>query len=411
MSEQVKQEGAWTARQRLVHRFARQREFAAATSPLSARLLDILGGWLARDDDPLADWLLNASAGRPSFELPLLLLAGLHRAVLLGRPGTQELAAYFPSAGGGSNPEKAEMAAALRTALVACGDELACFLATAMVQTNESARGLCWRVPVLYPGWEAIHLVELGAGAGLNLVADRRPYQLFREADGVRLLDLPAVEEPGAIAVEDPAAEKLTPETPEEPFAVACTGEFVGPEGRHLPQVLSRTGCDLAPLRVGGPEDEATLAAFIWGDQPERLARLHQGLAAFRAEQARGGVHLHRANLPGDLPAFLADSCTPPGTEPLVVYNTYLTNYLPEKAGGLEAALARWAPAQGRPVLWVQWEIPWQGPEASALGWLGWTIDLWQEGVRESRLLGWVHPHGVRVQWLPSLVAWARQWF
>lgn len=53
-----------------------------------------------RDTDPLARWLLSAAGERSSFDVPILLLAGLHRLVLAGSPGTAALAAYYPTVGG-----------------------------------------------------------------------------------------------------------------------------------------------------------------------------------------------------------------------------------------------------------------------------------------------------------------------
>src|SRR5690606_1327638 len=72
---------------------------------------------------------------------------------------------------------------ALRETIFARRDSLAAFIRRANVQTNETGRGLVWLLPVACLGWPAVHLVELGASAGLNLVADQRAYRLVEAAD------------------------------------------------------------------------------------------------------------------------------------------------------------------------------------------------------------------------------------
>ena len=169
---------------RLSRRFRRQQAFAAGYAPLSSRVFGLVADWLERgaDRDQVAAWLLAAGRGRASFDVPLLLLAGLHRAVLGTEVATAELARYYPSAGGTLDPSGPGLATALRSAILALRPQLAAFLREATVQTNEVARGLCWLLPACLPGWPALHLVELGASAGLNLVADWRAFRLVDAA-------------------------------------------------------------------------------------------------------------------------------------------------------------------------------------------------------------------------------------
>jgi hypothetical protein len=73
--------------------------------------------------------------------------------------------------------------------MMARRDTLAEFIRVGKVQTNETGRGLCWVLPSMMTGWSAIHVVDLGAGAGLNLLADRRSFQLLDvETDDVSIL-------------------------------------------------------------------------------------------------------------------------------------------------------------------------------------------------------------------------------
>ena len=378
---------------RLSRRFRRQQAFAAGYAPLSSRVFGLVADWLGRgaDRDQVAAWLLAAGRGRASFDVPLLLLAGLHRAVLGTEVATAELARYYPSAGGTLDPSGPGLATALRSAILALRPQLAAFLREATVQTNEVARGLCWLLPACLPGWPALHLVELGASAGLNLVADWRRFRLTDTAGRPLLADLGQGDG--------------------DPFVVVAAGDFVPSAPHPLPQVLNRTGCDLAPLDLSVERDARTLAAFVWADQIDRLALLRRGMDSFhRAHRHGERVRLYRADLPAGLTGFLNEHATFPGDAPILVYNTYLTTYLQDRGADLRPQLAAWAAGQPRPVLWLQWETLWQGPQPPEFGWLGWTADLWQQGDHRHWQLAWVQPHGARVQWLPGLANWTAFW-
>lgn len=386
------QADAGDLRHRLTRRFARQRDFAAATSPLSARLCDLLAGCLAGDGaDDLADWLVDAAQTRASFDVPMLLLAGLHRDVLASVPEAADLARYFPTVGGDCPPDAPQLAAVLRAAILARRAQLTEFLRTATVQTNETARGLCWLLPVCSPGWPAVHLVDLGASAGLNLVADQRNFRLTGPGTVSSWPDLGRGE---------PAQ-----------FTVECEGPPCPPPLHPLPAILSRTGCDLAPFALDRPEAEQTLAAFVWGDQTRRLAMLKRGITAFhQVNRGPAPVRLHPADLPADLPSFLDTCCRWSDGTPAVLCNTYLTAYLADKGAALQPLIATWAANQNRPVLWLQWEPLRQEAEPPHLGWLAWTADFWQAGRHARWQLAWVHPHGTQLIWLPGMADWTACW-
>lgn len=379
---------------RLTRRFRKQQEFAAGYSPLYSRLFGLLAGWLAAEQgsDPLVEWLLQAAATRSSFDIPLLLAAGLHRDILAGVAEVAALAQYYPTVGGIRSADDSDFAVALRQAILARHDSLTVFLRTATVQTNETARGLCWLLPVLYPGWSAIHLVDLGASAGLNLVADYRNYRLFESEASRVLLDLGNGE-------------------PVQ-FLVASQGELLRlPLSRTLPALLSRTGCDCSPFALATDQDEQTLAAFVWGDQPGRLAQLRQGIAALhQVSSSRVPVQFYAADLPDGLSRFLEQQVEPGSDAPIVIFNTYLTTYLHDKGASLMPQIAAWASKQAQPILWLQWETLWQGPKPPEFGWVGWTADLWQDGQHYHWHLAWAHPHGTLIQWLPGSVDWADFW-
>jgi hypothetical protein len=184
------------------------------------------------------------------------------------------------------------------------------------------------------------------------------------------------------------------------------------PPVRHqLPTIVSRIGCDLAPFSLTTDRDEHTLAAFVWGDQLERMARLRQGIAALHRVNATGApVRLHPVDLPGELPRFLEAQLMGCHDAPLVLYNTYLTTYLFDKGASLRPHLAVWAARQAQPVLWLQWETFWQGPKPPNFGWVAWRADLWQEGRHWQWHLAWAQPHGTHIQWLSGMSDWAHFW-
>ncbi len=370
-----------TLRHQLEHHFREQQRFAEGYSPLYARLFAIVADWLTGDAaDPVVDWLLAVAAERPPFDVTLLLMAALHRDVLAHEPAMAELGRYFMT-----DVVGLPSADTLRAAVLARRDALGEFIRTANVQTNETGRGLAWLLPAACFGWPAVHLVELGASAGLNLVADRRVYRLADAADPSQTLL------------------QLGAGSPQ--FTTLMRGDGALPASVAVPTILSRTGGDVRPFHLRTPDDELTLASFIWGDQPQRLARLREGVAALRAvEQSADGsplVRLAALNLPDELPRFLAEQLPRPLDAPVVLYNTVVTLYLPDHGASLRGMVAEWAERLSVPVLWLQWEPWWGGPPPPGKEWMAWTADYWPSDGRPAARyhLAWVHPHGAALEW------------
>ena len=375
-------------RQKLLYRFGQQAEFTADYSPLYTHLFRTIADWLKTADDPVVTWLLEAGMGRNSFDIPLLLAAGLHRDVLLHVPEVAGLAAYYPSVGGERPAGDPHFPTSLRQAILTRGIALAGFIQTATVQTNETGRGLCWLLPLLYTNWSAVHLVDLGASAGLNLAADQRAYRLIEVTNSQTHLD---------IGLGHPIQ-----------FLVHCRPtlpSLLSPPS--FPHILSRTGCDIHPFGLQTAEDENTLAAYIWPDQTLRHQRLREGIAAFHTiNQTNVPITLQAATLPDDLPDFL-HSHVPSEPAPVVCYNTYITQYLRQRGALLRQHLADWAANQLRPILWLQWEPERTGNDGPEYGWLRWTADLWHERTHRQFYLAWVQPHGTHVHFEPGLRQWA----
>ena len=369
------------ARLKLARRFEQQQAFAAGYSPLYAKLFGTVATWLSAEgaeSDPLASWLLDVAKDRSTLDVTLLLAAGLHRDVLAADSQAAELAGYYPTAGGDLSPEEAGFEEVLRAAIMARSDTLVRTIRNGKVQTNETGRGLCWLLPSILLGWPEIHLVDLGASAGLNLLADLRSYHLV-DAGG----------ESGDTTIGH--GEKTQ-------FITRCrdqTDLIDRLRDGRLPVVESRTGCDASPFVLKTKDDELSLMSFIWGDQSDRMDRLCEGIEAFRvAQESSAPVRVYPCNLPSKLGFFLESLLPNDSSIPVVIYNTYITAYLPDNGKKISAEIDRWASQQGRPVLWLQWEPTRDGRNPPMEGWIAWTADRWRAGNRQWRHLGWVHPHG-----------------
>ena len=377
--------------QRLLDRFRNQETFARSYSPLYAALFSQVAAWLGADSakhDPLVQWLVEVGQVRQTLDVTLLLLAGLHKDVLAGVPQAAALADYFPSAGGHRSLDKS-FETAVRQAINGRKAFLSAFIQNANVQTNETGRGLCWLLPLQAMSWENVCLVDLGASAGLNLLANKRAFRLIREETAELLLDIG--------------------EARPIQFTSRCRGN-VGPlsryQGTTLPEIIGRIGCDLFPFSLETVEAEQTLMAYVWGDQVLRLERLREGIAAFRENQASDvPVQLHPVNLPDGLDDFLRNA-VPADETPVVIYNTFMTTYLSDKGASFRERIGRWAATRRQPVLWLQWE-PVRGLHAGPeYGWCGWTADLWQGPHHQHYFLAWVHPHGTQIQFEPDFTNW-----
>jgi hypothetical protein len=231
--------------------------------------------------------------------LPLRLAGALHRLVRAGRAA--RLAGLYPPH---PLPEPQRLLAAVHAALADHAAEVGAFLRHAP-QTNEVGRSA-----VLIAGWLQIaartgyplSLFELGASAGLNLIADRYAY---------RFGDMPWRGAPGPAAVRGGGE-----------LALAC--EWSGP----LPpldaplQIRSRRGCDRHPLDVTDSLQRERLIAYVWADQRSRLERLEAAMGVMQTEP----VCIETCEAQHWLPSVL-----PPTSEPYVtrvVYHSIFWSYL-----------------------------------------------------------------------------------
>jgi hypothetical protein len=125
------------------------------------------------------------------------------------------------------------------------------------VQTNDVGRAAVLYAALLWlvarrP--EPIRLLEIGASAGLNLLADRYCYVV------------------GGAELGDPAsAVRLV-----EPWERGPDVDLKHAAARL--RIVGRAGCDLAPLDPRRVDDRLTLMSYIWPDEPERLERTRAAL-------------------------------------------------------------------------------------------------------------------------------------
>jgi hypothetical protein len=221
-------------------------------SPMYGTLLRRLADDLD-EDSRAATTLRSVLAGHeddpgPS-ALALRLLGSVHRLVLEGR--APQLAAYYPTAGGRWEVD-AGHAAFLRL-LVDDPDAVREWL-DRPPQTNEVGRaaalvgGLLLVEPSLR---QPVRLFEIGASAGLNLLAERFCYRDGQAVHG---------DADSPVRLDEPWRGNRPPPWPDL-------------------RVVERIGSDVAPVDVGTAQGRLTLTAYVWPDQTHRHERLRGALA------------------------------------------------------------------------------------------------------------------------------------
>jgi hypothetical protein len=299
----------------------------------------------------------------PAGQAPALrLLAALHRLVLAGQ--APELAAYYPSVGGNAPPEGAWAVA--EETLRANAADLGVVLRRG-VQTNEPGRSAVLFGVLL---WIADHyrrpvrLLEVGASAGLNLLAEHFAYRssgaLLGDPDSPLVFEGPWVGTP----VPDPA------------------------DAHSRLTVIDRRGCDIAPIDATSRDGQLALLSYIWPDEPKRLARMRAALEV--AERHPPIVD------PAPAGAWIGQvlSAPQPGTVQLVwqsVFAQYLTSEDRDELTATMNAAGKRA-TEDVPVVWARME-----PSTDPLQGFGVTVMCWPEG--EETLLARSGDHGPPVRW------------
>ena len=212
-------------------------------------------------DDPA---ILALALERKERQPPVNLLLGVvHDRLLAGT--AHPLAEFYPSRGGRRPP--AEAFGAFKDFCAAFAAPIAQIVSTRRVQTNEVGRcGLL--LPAFALAWERfgrrpLHLIEVGASAGLNLLFDRYRYEYTADGEGLVHACGP-----------DASARIRT----------ALRGQRPCPLPETMPPVAGRVGVDIAPIDV--TDDAATrwVNALIWPDQLHRIELFRAAVALARTE-------------------------------------------------------------------------------------------------------------------------------
>lgn len=260
-------------------------------SPFTAQLLRRFAADLEAGGPVAAicgDWPTNPRKDA----LGLRLTGALHHAVLGG--AAPVLAGLYPEAQPDWDMDKVWPVA--RAWLDAHADHVRAFIQSPP-QTNETRRSI-----ILLPGFlklaarfgQPLHLLELGASAGLNQTWDRFNYQTEswqRAGDS----------------------------------DVTIRTDWRAPVPDHLDadlRIASRAACDLKPVDLTDPDQVLRLKCYTWPDQAERLSRLE---AAVRLAQDSGTV-VDQADAATWLAQRLANR---PKTGLTVIYHSVFLIYPP----------------------------------------------------------------------------------
>lgn len=292
---------------------ATQREFVRERAPVYARLLEFLEAELPHGLHARLERVWRDRRFGAFYERPLLLLAAIRDDALRegeAHPLWRAMAAPAPEA-------TAIDPAAVARAVAPEREHLWRALEARHLQTNEPSRAVTWRWPASMASEvapdRALALYDVGASAGLNLVADRLP-PIWEHEDGSPL--------------------DLTP-----------------PD-----RVAERIGFDARPLDVLDEDDARWLRACVWPEQEDREARLERAIRAFRRMRTRPDAPVVVRARAGEVPDRL-----PHGEDDrlAVVYQTIVRDYLTsgeweEYRSGLE----RWLGSRPRgAAIWAELEV------------------------------------------------------
>lgn len=285
-------------------------------APIYARICGALARGLTRDSEVgrrMLDW-----PGEPTRDaLPLRFMGGLHSLVLAG--ADEELADLYA----GKITDPAEVEAALNRILVRNDAALLPWL-DGPPQTNEAGRSAALMTGLLEIARRhgpKIEILEIGSSAGLNLLIDRYRFDL------------------GGVTV-GPADAPVT-----------IKPEWRGPPPPDVPvDIVGVRGCDVAPMDAADPAVGARLAAYVWPEAVERVARLKGAIAMVREKPVR----LDHADAADWVEARLAEP-QPEGVTRVLMHSV-VWQYLP--ADGAERIKAAMAAAAARatpacPLAWV----------------------------------------------------------
>lgn len=268
---------------------------------------------------------------------PLRIAGAIHRLALTGK--APSIARHFPSTGGTPGPTLiADYLEALATFRSDVDEGL-----SRSVQTNEVGR-----TTMLVTGMSffaravnisATHLREIGSSCGLNLQVDNYFFDTSHSQCG--------------------SSDALVR------FDEKAWGTPV-PDISRSPSLLSRRGCDIAPLDAHNINDQFTLLSFVWPDQFERFTRLRNAMNNACAsstyvspdqQDAAEWIHQQFENISFD--------------EPVLIFHSIVWQYLSQETKkAFREAVEVFSAERKAPTGWLRMEPA--GPVAEL------RIDIWQ---------------------------------
>jgi hypothetical protein len=331
-------------------------------SPFTGSLCEVLGHIM--DHSTEVGRRVLAWSGRPDARgdsVPLRLAGGLHALARRGR--LPRLAALYPPH---PLPEDELLEAALAEALSDAGSDLLPWLDDPP-QTNEPMRSAPLMAGLLIVAAETgglpFALYELGASAGLVLMLDRYEHHLGGVTTG----------------------------TPGAPVKIDPTWEGAAAPNSAPVRIARRRGCDLKPLEVTSAADRERLLAYVWPDQPERLARVEAAINIAAADPP----HLDQAEAAAWTEAVLRPDEVEPGVVRVLMHAVAL-QYASEETAARIAAHAKQVGARTTsqsPFAWLRFEAdPAYGEQGSL------RLTLWPGGGERVLALG--DTHGEKLHWL-----------
>ena len=324
-------------------------------SPLYQRLA--LG---VRETPELQALAAHARKGQPHANI---LFGAVHYLLLGGL--SDALADYYPSVRPAARPQ-GDVFPLFAAFCKANERDLLPLIKTRVTNTNEVARSA-----TLYPAFdfiaretgEALHLIEIGPSAGLNMNWDRYLYSYMRD---------------GRVAIERGAHGSKVHLTPELRSAA------VPPLLARMPEVANRVGLELNPVDLSKPEDRLWLKALIWPELTARFARFDGAMEVALAHPQR--------IWPGDALALLPDAVTRelPPNGAAVVYHSHVTYQFSEEMRARLNELLMTLSCK-RPI--YRLSIEWDGADYPI------NLGRYDGGEPTRRTLGHCDPHGSWLGW------------
>ena len=235
---------------RLAGHFA-EGDLIFVSSPLYRSLCRTVAG-----DRSVLDLLARRRPGQqPSF----LLFGAVHYLLLSG--AAHPLADFYPSLRGTAAAGPAGAGPALLDFCRAYRGDLEELIRTRLVQTNVVKRSAGLRIALWAVGQRSagpVHLVEVGASAGIHLHADR-----YRYVVGGRTFGPPGA----AVTIE-----------------TQWRGPGQPPDLDDVPAIASRTGVDLHPVPATDPAERLWLRALVWPENQHAADLLMAALESVAAD-------------------------------------------------------------------------------------------------------------------------------